>query len=132
MESLKIFVSFEFDKDNNLKNNFFSQAVRLTQHRIKNCSLNESYPNQIWKDKARAAIKECDVVVVLIGQDTHNSQGVIVETDMARSLNKHILQVRPSGRSYKGLTRLGDPITWRWKNINKHLDEVVTRRKRAF
>ena len=83
-ESLRIFVSFEFDKDNDLKNNFFSQAVRLTQHRIKNCSLNETYPNQIWKDKARAAVKECDVVVVLIGQDTHNSQGVIVETDMAR------------------------------------------------
>ena len=128
MEGLKIFLSFEFDKDNNLKNSFLTQAKKLTQHRIINCSLNESYPNQVWKDKARAAIRECDVVVVLIGQDTHIAQGVIVETDMARSMNKHIFQVRPKGRPYKGLIRLREPITWKWKNINKQLDEVVSRR----
>ena len=128
MESLKIFVSFEFNKDNSLKNSFLTQAKKLTQHRIKNCSLNESYPNQVWKDKARTAIRECDAVIGLVGQDTHNAQGVIVETDMARSLNKHILQVRPKGRPYKGLIRLGEPITWRWKNINKQLNEVVTRK----
>ena len=128
MEGLKIFVSFEFNKDNDLKNSFLTQAKRFTQHRIINYSLNESYPNQVWKGKARAAIRECDVVVVLVGRDTHNAQGVIVETDMARSMNKHILQVRPKGRPYKGLTRLGEPITWKWQDINNLLDDVVTRR----
>ena len=53
-------------------------------------SLNQSYPNQVWKDKARTAIRGCDAVVVLVGQDTHNAQGVIVETDMARSLNNSL------------------------------------------
>ena len=48
-------------------------------------SLNESYPDEVWKNKARAAIRECDAVIILIGPDTHNAQGVIVETDMARS-----------------------------------------------
>ena len=128
VESVKIFVSFEFDKDNNLKNSFFTQAKEHTEHRIINCSLHGSYPNQVWKDKARAVVRECDVVVVLVGQDTHNAQGVIVETDMARSMNKIIFQVRPKGRPYKGLTRLGEPIVWKWKNINKQLEEVLTRR----
>ena len=64
---------------------------------------------------------------MLVGQDTHNAPGVIMETDIARSMNKHILQVRPNGRPYKGLIRLGEPIAWKWKNINKQLDEVVTR-----
>ena len=53
-------------------------------------SLNQSYPNQVWKDKARTAIRGCDAVVVLVGQDTNNAQGVIVETDMARSLNNSL------------------------------------------
>ena len=83
---------------------------------------------QYGEERARTAIGECDVVIVLVGQDTHNAQGVIVETDMARSLNKHILQVRRKGRPYKGLIRLGEPIAWRWKNINKQLNEVVTRK----
>lgn len=125
MATLNIFVSFEFDKDNDLKNNFYEQAREKTQHRVRNCSLNEAYPDQHWKDKARRAIDECDVVIVLIGQDTHNAPGVIVETDMARSLGKPTFQVRPQGRPYQGLTRLEEPITWRWRAINAKLDEIA-------
>ncbi len=125
MPTLNIFVSFEFDKDNDLRNNFYGQAKQETNHRIVNCSLRESYPDDAWKNKAREAIRRCDVVVVLIGEDTHNAQGVMVETDMARSLGKPIIQVRPQDRPYNGLTRLGEPIPWRWRRINAKLDALV-------
>ena len=128
MAILNIFVSFEFDKDQDLKNNFYRQAKEETNHRIRDCSLHESYPDDAWKNKARNAIRQCDVVVVLIGQDTHNAQGVIVETDMARSFGKPIIQVRPQGRPYYGLTRLIDLIPWRWNCINAELNRVATRR----
>ncbi len=128
MSTLNIFVSFEFDKDNDLRNNFYRQAEEETEHRIRDCSLHESYPDEYWKNKARNAIRPCDVVVVLIGEDTHNAQGVIVETDMARSFGKPIIQVRPQGRPYQGLTRLGDPITWRWSRINTELDRIANPR----
>ena len=124
MPTLNIFVSFEFDNDKALQNNFYRQAKDETNHRIRDCSLHESYPDEDWKRKARNAINQCDVVVVLIGQDTHNAPGVIVETDMARRLNKPIIQIRPQGRSYQGLTRLGEPILWRWRAINAKLDAI--------
>ena len=127
MATLGIFVSFEFDKDDELKNNFYEQAKKQTQYRIRNCSLNEAYPDEDWKNKAREAIRGCDVVVVLIGQDTHNAPGVIVETDIARNLGRPIIQVRPQRRSYQGLTSLGEPIKGTWKNINAKLDEIATR-----
>ncbi len=126
MPTLKIFVSFEFDKDYEIKNNFYKQAKKYTQHRIRNCSFHESYPDDEWKRKAREAIDICDVVVVLIGEDTHNAPGVIVETDIARSLNKPTIQVRPQDRPYSGVTRLGEPITWKWKNINSKLDAIAS------
>ena len=129
MAILNIFVSFEFDKDNDLKNNFIGQSKECMQHRIRNCSLNEAYPDDSWKKRARTAIGECDVVVVLIGQDTHNAQGVIVETDMARSLNKPVIQIRPQGRPYKGLTRLGEPMTWKWKRVKARLDTIAKERQ---
>ena len=88
MASLNIFVSFEFENDQDLKNNFYRQAQDETHHRVHNCSLNESYPDQGWKKKAKDAIASCDAVVVLLGPNTHNAPGVIVETDIARSLNK--------------------------------------------
>ena len=124
MASLNIFVSFEFEKDQDLKNNFYRQAQDETHHRAHNCSLNESYPDQGWKKKAKDAIASCDAVVVLIGPNTHNAPGVIVETDIARSLNKPTMQVRPQGRPYKGLTRLGEPIPWRWDTINEKLNAI--------
>ena len=127
MATLNIFVSFEFDKDDEIKKNFYEQAKEQTQHRIRNCSLNEAYPDELWKNKARQAIRECDLVVVLIGQDTQNAPGVIVETDIARNMGKPIIQVRPQRRPYKGLTRLGEPIKGKWKNINAKLDEIATR-----
>lgn len=128
MLTLDIFVSFEFDKDSDLRNNFYRQAEEETEHRLRDCSLHESYPDEAWKNKARNAIRPCDVVVILIGQDTHNAQGVVVETDMARSFGKPIIQVRPQGRPYQGLTRLGEPITWRWSRINTELDRIANPR----
>lgn len=125
MYNLGIFVSFEFDKDGDLKNNFYKQAESQTSHRILNCSLNEAYPDQQWENRALEAIRECDVLVVLIGEDTHNAPGVKVETDMARSLRKPIVQVRPQGRPYQGLTGLDEPIVWRWKRINAKLDSIL-------
>ena len=127
MPILNIFVSFEFDKDKDLQNNFYRQAKEETNHRVRDCSLHESYPDEDWKRKARNAIRQCDVVVVLIGQDTQNAPGVIVETDMARSFGKPIIQVKPQHRPYNGLTRLGDPIPWRWSRINAELDRIANR-----
>ena len=127
MAKLSIFVSFEFDKDNDLRGNFYAQAKNETQHRVIDRSLKEAYPSEAWKKKAREAIKACDVVVVLIGEDTHNAQGVIVETDMARNMEKPIIQIKPQNRPYKGLDRLGKPIKWNWDIINAKLDEVAPR-----
>ena len=45
---INIFVSFEFDRDNDLKNNFLEQARKNTQHRVRNWSLDEAYPDETW------------------------------------------------------------------------------------
>ncbi len=39
MALLNIFVSFEFDKDKELQNDFYRQAKQETNHRIRDCSL---------------------------------------------------------------------------------------------
>ena len=128
MAVVNIFVSFEFDKDVELQNNFYEQAKTKCPHRIRDKSLHESYPTDEWKGKAREAIRQCDVVIVLIGQDTHEAPGVKVETDMARSLGKPVFQVKPKKRTYNGIPHLGTPIPWKWKRINKKLAELFPNR----
>ena len=131
MPDLKIFVSFEFDKDIDLKNNFFQQTKEGTPHRILNSSLNEAYPDQEWKDKARSAIRGCDIVIVLVGQDTHNAPGVKTEIEIARRLKNPVLRVVPQGRSYTGVPDLDQSIPWRWKRINQKINELWTQKQRG-
>ena len=126
MPNVNIFVSFEFDKDGDLKNNFLAQARRQSPHRVINCSLNEAYPDQQWKGRARSAIRQCDVVIVLVGPDTHNAVGVKTEVDMARQLGKPVFQVVPQGRPYGGVPYLDTPVRWRWPRINAKIAELVT------
>ena len=125
MANLNIFVSFEFDKDNNLKNSFLAQARQHSRHRVRNCSLDQAHDVRAWKKKARKAIRECDVMFVLVGQDTHNAPGVLVEADMARSLNKPTFQVlseEARRNNYKGIPHVRERIPWKWKMINKILE----------
>ena len=125
MANLRIFISFEFDKDNNLKDSFFRQAREQSQHRVRNCSLNQAYPDEAWKNKARQAIRECDVVLVLVGQNTHNASGVLVETDMARSMQKPTIQVlsaKARRNNYEGVPHLEDRIQWKWNAVNRRLN----------
>ena len=104
--------------------NSTSRQRTIHSTRIKNCSLREAYPTREWEEKARAAIRECDVVIVLIGEDTHNATGVRTEVDLARGLGKPVFQVRPQKRAYSGLSDLEKPIPGKWKRINKKLDAL--------
>ena len=123
-KTLRIFVSFEFDKDNDLRNSFYEQAEEHTAHCIHNCSLKEAYPTPEWEEEARSAIRGCDVVIVLVGPDTHNAPGVETEVEIALGLKKPIFQVRPRKRPYKGVPHLDEPIPWRWPRISRKLDEI--------
>ena len=61
---------------------------------------------------------------MLVGQDTHNAPGVKTEVKIARRLKKPIFQVVPQEATYTGLPGLDEPIRWKWKNINKKIDEL--------
>ena len=117
MTTVNIFASFEFDKDKDLKDNFYRQAEAHSPHRIGNSSLHEAYPTNEWKDRAREAIRGCDLVIILIGLDTHNAPGVKTEVDIARSLSKPIFQVKPQSRTYNGVEGV-EIVPWRWRRIN--------------
>lgn len=126
MPNLYIFASFEFDKDKKLRGDFYGQAkTLLTSHRVYDRSLKEPYLSQEWEAKARAEIKKCDLVVVLVGPDTHNADGVAKEVKIARGLKKPVLQIRPRKWTCGGVPGLDEPMRWKWKRINAELEKVT-------
>ena len=102
MAKVKVFLSFEFSRDEELHRNFYAQADRGdSDHEIEDYSLQEAYRphDNSWLKKARLQISRSDIVIVVIGDDIHNAPGVEKEVTIANQEDKPIFQIRPHGRT---------------------------------
>lgn len=126
-----VFLSFEFDKDRDLHRNFYAQAKRHSKHRIRNDSLNEKYhPNANWLNKARNKIKQSDIVIVVIGDDSHNAPGIKKEVGEANKMGKPIFQIKPKPRKVGKVKGAKEMIPWKWKLIDAKIDELLPKQNK--
>lgn len=128
MAQVKVFVSFEFGRDNELHHNFYAEAAKHSDHKIEDYSLKEAYKpesKRAWLKKAHEKISQSDIVIVITGQDTHNAPGVEKEVTIANQQQKPIFQIRPRSRTGGAVPGAGDEIPWKWKQINAKISECL-------
>ena len=124
MRKKRVFVSFDFDNDRDLKTMLIGQA-RLpdSPFAVIDHSLKEAAPNPLWQMRARAAIRRADVVVVILGARTRTARGVLAEIRMAKTLGKPIVQIigrRWGGRHWR-IPGAGRVYSWTWPNLKQIL-----------
>ena len=127
MAKVGVFFSYEYDGDKELYGSFFAQAKSESPHAIRDYSLNKVHPPDNWQEKAEANIRRSKVVIVVMGQDTHNAPGVDEEVKIAKQLGKPILRIQPQKQNYGGLDGVGEIIPWEWDKINDKIDELLKR-----
>ncbi len=123
MAKKRVFVSFDFDNDKALKDFIIGQA-RLpdSPFEIIDTSLKEAAPMKTWEDKARAAIKRSDRVLVMVGENTHSAPGVLKEVKMAREEGIPIFQVIGyRNSSPTPVPDAGRLYAWDWDNLKRLL-----------
>ena len=128
MAKVKVFLSFEFDKDNKLHHNFYAQAAEHSCHQIEDYSLKEAYKphnDSSWLRKANHLISCSDIVIVVTGQDAHNAPGVEKEVTIANQQRKPIFQIRPQDRTSGSVRGAGEVIPWKWKKIDAKISECL-------
>lgn len=125
MARVGVFFSFEFDRDKELYGSFFAQSKNESCHAIRDYSLNKVHPPDDWKEKAENQIAQCNLVIVVIGQDTHSAPGVKVEMEIAERLCKPILPIQPQKQNYGGMDDVGEIIPWEWDQIDAKIDELL-------
>lgn len=119
----RVFVSFDFDNDRKLKEFIIAQS-RLSDSpfEVIDCSLKEAAPEANWEAKANAAIKRSEVVIVMVGPQTHRASGVLKEIKMARKAGKYIVQVIGyRNGDYTPVPGAGRLYRWNWDNLKKIL-----------
>ena len=78
-----VFLSFEFERDAGRRVTFIGQAKKHCEFAIIDESLPSAQHDDKWRQKARERIGASQVVIVLLGPDTHNALGVKDELSLA-------------------------------------------------
>ena len=123
MSKSRVFVSFDFDNDRALKDFILGQAKHSdSPFDVVDHSLHEAAPEKDWERKARAAIGKAEIVLVMVGAQTHRAQGVLKEVAMAREAGVKIVQIIGyKDGDYTPVPNAGRLYVWNWDNLKKLL-----------
>jgi len=121
MAKKRVFTSFDFDHDEDLRNLLVGQSKNLdSPFEMADWSVKEPMEGD-WKDKVRSRIRACDLVIVICGEHTDTASGVSVELSItqAEGISYFLLRGR-SGKICKKpkSAKTSDKIyKWTWDNL---------------
>jgi len=123
MAKKRVFISFDFDHDEDLRNLLVGQAKNPdSPFDIADWSVKEHLTGD-WKEKVRERIRRTDLTLVICGEWTHTATGVAEELRITREEGKpyFLLWGRAGKTCTKPKTALpSDKIyEWTWDNLKK-------------
>jgi len=122
MPKVPVFISFDYDHDEDLKNLLVGQSRNLdSPFEISDWSVKLASPN--WEADARRRIRRATVVAVICGHHTDTATGVSKEIRIAReeSTSYFLLGGRRAGTNKKPSAALTTDkmYEWTWPNLKK-------------
>ena len=124
----RVFVSFDYDHDQDLHGNLVAQAKRRdSPFRIVDQSLPSAVHDSNWKGQVRQRIRQADVVVFICGVNTHSAQGVAAEMSITQRERKRYFLLkgrrRESCSKPKNARRRDTMEPWTWANLKDLLQK---------
>lgn len=120
MNRKKVFVSFDYDYDSDIKMLLVGQAKNEdTPFDIWDSSV-KAHLTGDWQAKVREKIRNVDVVCVLCGTRTHLATGVSIELQIAKELRKpyFLLHGYKDKTCTKPSSGSNDTMySWTWENL---------------
>jgi hypothetical protein len=121
MTAKRVFISFDFDHDQDLRNLLVGQARNPdTPFQISDWSVKEPFTGD-WRAKVRQRIRQTEITVVICGTSTHTATGVAAELDLTRQEGHPYFLL--AGRSDRTCTRPSNAnpsdkmYNWTWDNL---------------
>ncbi|HYT12488.1 MAG TPA: TIR domain-containing protein [Candidatus Nitrosopolaris sp.] len=120
MANVPVFISFDYDHDDDLRNALVAQARNPdSPFTVADWSIKEASAD--WKEKARWRIRRAEQVIVICGHYTESATGVNVEIAIARDERRpyFLLAGRADGNNKKptGAASTDKVYQWTWPNL---------------
>jgi antiphage defense system Thoeris ThsB-like protein len=121
MAETRVYISFDFDHDDDLKTLLIGQSKNEdSPFEIADWSIKEAVTGD-WKAKARERIRAVDVVAVICGRYTDTATGVTAEVTVAQEekIPYFLLAGRADGGNKKPTSaKSSDKLyKWAWDNL---------------
>lgn len=116
MAKTRVFISFDFDHDEDLRNLIVGQSKNPdSPFDLADWSVKEAMSGD-WKAKVRTRIKSVDQVMVICGQHTHTATGVSTELAITKEEKKpyFLLWGRSDKTCTKPTTASADDKIYKW------------------
>ena len=97
MATKRVFISFDFEHDKELRDALVDQAKNPdSPFEITDFSVHEPFESK-WRHKVRDQIRKTDLTIVICGEHTHTAQGVAAELTITQEEQKpyFLLRVAP-------------------------------------
>ncbi len=123
MNKKSLFISFDYDHDNDLRGNLVAQANDpKAPFSITDWSLKRPI-DEAWKKDVRDRILRVDLTVVICGEHTHDAKGVEAEVTMIQQLGKPYFLLKGRRRKTctppKSAPKDKKIHPWRWSTLEK-------------
>ena len=123
MATKSVFISFDYDHDNDLRGNLVAQAENpKSPFSITDWSVRAPI-DENWKREVRDRIRRIDLVIVICGEHTHDAAGVAGEVTITQEEGKPYFLIR--GRRRKTCTRprnarsSDEMHSWTWDTLTR-------------
>jgi hypothetical protein len=122
-EKKRVFVSFDFDNDKNLKDSLIAQSkLERSPFTVFDHSLLEAAPEPDWKKYASVKIRQSDIVIVVVGNQTYRAPGVLAEVGMARRHGVPCIQLYGQKHAdCRKVPKAGRRVAWTWNKLDYFL-----------
>ncbi len=121
MSKKRVFTSFDFDHDEDLRNLLVGQSKHPdTPFEMTDASVKEPMTGD-WKEKVRRRIKNCELMIIVCGEHTDTATGVNAELKIAQdeSIPYFLLHGRSDENCRKPTAAKSDDkiYKWTWDNL---------------
>ena len=122
MTRKRVFISFDYKNDADLRNNLVEQSKRPdSPFSMTDYSVRAPYDEQ-WKRKVRSIVRHVDLVIVICGEHTHQADGVAAELSIVQEERKRyfLLRGRPKRHCTKPRNALRTDVLhdWNWRDLH--------------